>query len=80
MPSEEIVLWDRHSLNSYATAKGKELRQSNSIEENASFLVRCAEELFPEFATWMVSILPDCKPNYKISTLRIVYKIEEVYK
>ena len=56
------------------------MRDSLSLEENASFLVRWAVELFCEWATWIKHILPGISAGYKSSTLRIVNKIKEMQK
>ena len=52
-------LRDKHSLITYAEAAG--YRTSGSAEENASFIVRWASELFGEWATWLNFILPNSR-------------------
>ena len=53
MPYDMASLWDKDSIITYATELGEQLRESDSLEENASFLVRWAAELFGEWATWL---------------------------
>ena len=53
MPYDMGTLWDKDSIITYATELGTKLRESDSLEENASFLVRWAAELFGEWATWL---------------------------
>ena len=65
MPYDLSALWDKDSLITYATPLGEALRESDSPEENASFLVRWAAKLFGEWATWMKQILPGCTVSYK---------------
>jgi len=38
---------------SYDSPEGKALRNDESIEEDASFLVKWASELFGEWGTWL---------------------------
>jgi len=65
MPYDLGALWDRDSIITYATPLGRKLRESDSIEENASFLVRWAAELFGEWATWLQQIMPGVMTSYK---------------
>jgi len=44
-------LWGKES--SIAYVDGRWLRESPNLEENASFLVRWASELYADWATWM---------------------------
>ena len=78
LPRDLEDLWDRGSLLTYTSEEGKKLRESNSVEENAQFLVRWAKEVFNNWNTWLNFVLPDCKANYKSSTLRITNQIKEM--
>ena len=78
MPCDLECLWNRKSIFTYATSEGKKLKKSTSTEENASFVVRWAAELYGDWATWLHQILPGCTVSYKTSTLRIVNKIQEM--
>jgi len=71
-------LWNKGSSIIYSAPKCKKLRDSQSLEENGSFLVRWAGELFAGWATWMQHILPGCKVGHKSNSLRIVTKIKEM--
>ena len=51
-------LWDRASVITYSTKRGAQLRDSDSLEENASFLVRWASEMFGEWSTWLQWKIP----------------------
>jgi len=51
-------LLDNDLAVAYATNEGQILRNSESLEENASFLARWAAELFGEWAAWMRHVLP----------------------
>ena len=51
---------------------------SQSLEENACFLVRWASELYGEWAHWLRDLIQDIKSGYKTNTGRIVCKIEEM--
>ena len=70
-------LWNKESSITYAA--NCDLRESSSTEENASFLVRWATELFGSWSQWMKHTLPGCRVNLKQSTLRIAHKIQEMY-
>ena len=50
------------------------------VEQHATFLVRWAEELFAEWATWIKQAVPGCEFTYKSSTSRIVKKIKAMAK
>ena len=63
----------------YSSTYGSALRNSPSIEENASFLIRWSGELYAEWATWLNHIIPDCKINHESNTQRIVDKIKGMY-
>jgi len=53
MPYDLEVLENKaHSLT-YSCLEGERLRQSYSAEENATFVVNWAIELFGDWATWM---------------------------
>ena len=65
MPYDMGALWDKDSIITYATELGEKLRESDSLEENASFLVRWAAELFGEWATWLQQIMPGVTTSYK---------------
>ena len=80
MPYNLESLWNTGSMLSYATSLGVKLRESASIEENASFLVRWASEVYAEWATWLLHSLPGCIVGKKEGTLRIVDKIVEMVK
>jgi len=56
-------LWNKGSIISYTN--GKDLRDSDSLEENASFIVRWASEIYGEWATWIKKILPGCSCGFK---------------
>jgi len=71
-------LWNKLSLFIYNSPEGKELRNSESVEENAQFLVKWAAELFGDWAAWMNQILPGCVVSYKKSTLSIANKIKSL--
>ena len=75
MPYGLKSLWNTGSSITYSCA---EIRESSSIEESASFLVRWAAELFGGWASWMRHNLPGVKVSYKQSTLRLVNKIKEM--
>ena len=79
MPYGLNKLWDCNKSITYASEEGTKLRNSTSLEENASFLVRWGEELFADWATVMTLKLPGCNTSRKTSTLRIVYKIQEMF-
>jgi len=60
MTEDLSTLWNRESSITYSAEEGYELRNSTSLEENSSFLVRWGAELYAEWATWMVHMLPGC--------------------
>ena len=78
MPYGLDKLWNSESSITYCTELGIKLRKSKSLEENASFLVRWAQELYCEWSTWLNALLPGIKTHYKKGTLRIVNKIQEI--
>jgi len=59
----------------YSSNYGSALRNSPSIEENASFLVRWGRELYAGWAAWLNHIIPDCKISHESNTQKIVDKI-----
>ena len=66
----------------YASAEASRLRRSESVEDNAAFLVRWGQELFPAWATKMEQLYPgveiDCDPvktSYEQNVLQIQAKI-----
>ena len=73
------ALWNKESSITYANTEASNLRESDSVEESASFLVRWAAELFGGWASWMRHKLPGCQVSAKQSTLRIVNKIKELH-
>ena len=58
-------LWDRASVITYSAERGQTLRVSDSLEENASFLVRWASEMFGEWSTWLQYKIPGVKTGFK---------------
>jgi len=68
----------RNSSVTYSQLGRELLKQSISLEETASFLVRWAMEIYSNWSTWMTHTLPGCKVSYKASTLRIVNKIKQM--
>jgi len=46
MPYGLEDLWDRDSIAAYTSERGTMLRASESLEENATFVVRWASELY----------------------------------
>jgi len=70
-------LWNKGSVITYNNRS--DLRDSESLETNALFLVKWASELYGEWATWIKKFLPGCVCSYKSNTGRIVSKIEEMY-
>jgi len=78
MPYGLDKLWNSESSITYCTELGIKLRKSKSLEENASFLVRWAQELYCEWSTWLNAVFPGIKTHYKKGTLRIVNKIQEI--
>jgi len=57
MPYGLDGLWNKESVVAFQRTG---LRQPESLEEAAVFLVRWATELFSDWATWMLHMLPDC--------------------
>ena len=58
MPYGLDGVWDKNSVITYLI--GRQLRLSDSLEEVAQALIKWANELYPEWATWMKLTLPDC--------------------
>jgi len=80
MPYDLDNLPNKTSSVIFYTKEGRDLRESQSLQENAVFLVRWAEEIFGDWAPWMQHLLPTCKVSYKKSTLRIINKIYELFR
>ena len=80
MPYGLSQLRKRDDSLQFTSSLGKWRRESQSLEENAAFLVRWAEEIFANWATWMKKMIPKCRPSYKSSTLRIVKKIQQMHE
>jgi len=78
MPYDLEGLWDRVSVITYAARSGRDLRTSDSLEENASFLIRWGSEIFPQWATWMNQLFPGCTTKRRTDASRIVDNIKEM--
>ena len=63
----------------FASAEASRLRRSDSIVDNAAFLVRWAQEIFPQWAIKMEHLFPgveiDCDP-VKTDFLQNVHEIK----
>ena len=66
----------------YSSAEASRLRRSESVEDNAAFLARWGQELYPAWATKMEQLYPgveiDCDPvktSYNRDVLQIQAKI-----
>lgn len=71
-------LQDNMSSITYISYEGRMLRESDSLDEKAKFLVSWASEIFPQWGTWMQVTLPGSKVSIKASTLRLVNKFHEM--
>jgi len=76
MPYGLLDLANNKSSIVFSSPLGEKLRSGSSVEEQASFLVQWAAELYSDWATWMNYILPGCKTSYRRNTLRIVDSIK----
>jgi len=81
LPIDLMGLKDKESSMTYALndTENRDVIEY-SIEENAQFLVKWANELYGDFAIWVTSTFKESKASQKISTLRIVNKIHEMFQ
>jgi len=78
MPYDLEGLENRFQCIKYASTEGRMLRKSEVVEEQVSFLVKWSTELYGEWATWLMSLIPGCKVRLRTDTVQIAEEIKDM--